>query len=179
MAVFKVDIEKVLGGEYWTNVYYVDVADLASAEAPALEIVACERAVTGDEVTFTKMRISDTIPDTDIYHTILLAEPGLRAVDTANLLALFNVVRVDFSANVGRPSRKYLRGILTEGDVAFNDIAPAFVTFMDDNYSAPMLLIDELCDVDGDTFEASLTYPYVAMRQLRRGNKRRTAPIIP
>jgi hypothetical protein len=178
MPVFKIDIEKQLGAEYWTNVYHCDVADLDAADDVALEVLDAERAIHHVTVTFTKRRVSDIVPNTDNFRTTPINLTG-ELNDPAALLPLFNVLRVDAVAQTGRPGRKYLRGCLTEGAITFDTIVPAALTTFDTGYSNAMDLITELCDEDGDPFIDWQSNPKVGMRQLRRGSKRRTQPIIP
>jgi len=121
MPVFKVDIEKQYGTEFWTNVYYVDAASLTLAHAVAAEIVNAEQEIHLVSVNFTKYRTSDLLPDTDQYISTALNSPGERGF-AGDPLPLFNVVRVELSVGIGRPGRKYLRGILCEGDITFNSI---------------------------------------------------------
>lgn len=178
MPLFKVDIEKLYQTEYWTNVYYVEADDVASAHVVGAEIAEIERQITDTDVTFTKYRTSDVLPLTDVFITTPLNVPGLRAND-AVLLPLFNVLRADLQTAIGRPSRKYLRGVLTEDSIAFNDVIPAMVTAMNTLYAEPLEGVEELRDVDGQTIDNVTINPKVGMRQLRRGSRRSVTPIVP
>lgn len=178
MPLFKVDIEKVYANEYWSNVYYLELDVLDGALTVANEIVAAERAIHKNFVLFTKVRVSDMIPGTDEYITGVLNVTGL-ATSESTLLPLWNVVRVDLTATAGRPSRKYLRGCIAEDNMSYDNLDPAFVTFINNNYVTPLVLIEELKDVDGQDLVDGACMPKVGMRQLRRGSRRRTTPIIP
>lgn len=178
-GLWVVDSEKVYQGEYWTNRYIVQAPDLAAAHAIAMGIVATERSAHQVQVLFTKVRTSDGQPNTDVYQVTNINEFGQRAA-TGDLLPLFNVVRVDFNVSGGgRPSRKYLRGILTESDISFNTIITGTVTSLETLYATPLAALTGFVDVDGQEIVSGQVYPNVAMRQLRRGSKRKAAGTNP
>lgn len=178
MPVFKVDVEKQLGTEFWTNVYYVDTPSLTDALLPMADIVVAERNITSNQVMFTKARVSDLVPGTDQFITTPLNQPGNVATE-GTLLPLFNVLRVDLGVGVGRPSRKYLRGVLHEAAVNFNTIEAASYASFQTAYADNLELIEELVDVDGQPIIDVTVNNQVGMRQLRRGSRRATQPIIP
>lgn len=168
------DIEKVYQGEYWTNRYIVAAPDLPSAVAIASQIVGIERAIYSNVILVTRYRVSDGQPDTDVYQVINVNLFGNMATPTTDLLPLFVVARFDFNtAGGGRPSRKYIRGTLTEGGIAFNTITPTTVTFLDTTYAAPLVALAGFVDVDGQEIVSGSVFPQVSMRQLRRGSKRK------
>lgn len=177
MALFKVDIEKSRGTEFWTNRYVVDQANLADAFLLGEDIVAAERQFHPSEVTFTKYRASDLNPSTDQFITGPISLPGLLTPGNS-ILPLFNVIRVDFAAGFGRPSRKFYRGILYESNTESGTILGALLA----SISASLLPLVEggnLVDVDGTPLSSVTPFSTIAMRQLRRGSRRRTTPIIP
>jgi hypothetical protein len=178
-ALFVCDIEKLYQGEYWTNRYVLAVADVAAGIGVGQQIAAAERNITLANVLFTKLRVSDAIPGTDNYSIHNINQFGLRPADPT-LLPLFNVLRVDFSTfGNGRPSRKYLRGVLAEGNIEFNTINYNSIEFYQNNYCVPLLAIPGFVDVDNQAFSAASPYPFVGMRQLRRGSKRKKdAPAV-
>lgn len=110
----------------------------------------------------------------------VIAIGGIGAIGSTTVaLPLFNVVRVDFRTSSGRPSRKYLRILLVPADVAGSGgILPSTVGYVTTDYSEPMALDTRFVDVDGEAFTGFTTYNMIAMRQLRRGSKRRLQPII-
>lgn len=179
MPLFSLDIEKSIPGEFWTNRYILNTPDLATAVTIGNQIVSIERAVHKPGVTFTRYRVSDVDPNTDLYSIVALALPGLAPANVSGGLPLFNVVRVDFNTGSGRPSRKYLRLPIAEDQQGDGILVPAFATFVQTNYSVPMLGVDQFVDVDGQPFISAATHQSVAMRQLRRGSRRRTQPILP
>lgn len=178
MAVWKVDIEKFYLGEYWTNVYYVEAATLDDAANIGNSIVPLEESVTLDDILFTKYRTSDLVPGTDNFVTNIINEFGDVVNDATVILPLFNVVRVDLSVGVGRPGRKYLRGVLNEGHIEFNALSSAIITFMNDNYCVPLATLGGIVLKDGTPVTSVVVNPNVGMRQLRRGSKRKAVPVI-
>jgi hypothetical protein len=173
-----IDVEKELLGEYWTNRYIVVAPDLAGATAAGLSIATMERAFHKTPVLFTKMRASDGQTGTDIYSVQNLNYFGQQAANGEHL-ALFNVMRVDFNVSGGgRPSRKYYRCPIGEGEQAsgkfliefLNGIAPSIQALVD---------FTPYVDVDGQPIVSGSVYPNVGMRQLRRGSKRATPPPNP
>lgn len=183
MALFKIDVEKRLDGEFWTNRYIVQAPELAAANASRMRIVDAERQFHRLEVEFTKVRVSDMVPGTDLYTVTPL---GLFGTLTKNgsYLPLFNVVRADFTAEgSGRPSRKYYRLPLCAGDVDSdyrisstlrNLIKDVLDGMLDDlaNDAIPMV------DPDNQALYPSVVFQPIAMRQLRRGTKQRSNPIL-
>lgn len=178
MAVWKVDIEKLMEGEYWTNVYYVEADTLEDASLIGNEIVGIEESITLDLVTFTKFRTSDLTPNTDVYITTIVNETGDVASGGQDPLPLFNVVRFDLSVPVGRPGRKYMRGVLADSTQNFNSLTPAMITVLNDNYAVPLAGLVGVVNKDGQALSTVTTFPFVGMRQLRRGSKRKATPVI-
>lgn len=176
-ANWSLDIEKVIGTEYWTNRYMLSNPSLESAILTAAAIVDAERAVHAAGVTFTRYRISDVDPTTDNFVIVPLGTAGLRIITTS--LPLFNVARVDFPAGTGRPSRKYLRLPIAEEDQDNGTFTSTFVSLINQNYGVVLGDIDEFVDVDGEPLGTGICQPKVGMRQLRRGSKKRNQPVIP
>lgn len=172
-GLWVIDSEKMFQGEYWTNRYIVAAADLAAASAAGNAIVGHERAITRTDVLFTKYRASDGQPDTDIYQVYNVNDFGTKAPN-GDMLPLFVVARFDFNvAGGGRPSRKYMRGVLSEGEITFNTIAGTAVTLLNTNFATPMADLAAYVDVDGQAISDGQCFPFVSMRQLRRGSKRK------
>lgn len=177
MSMYKIDILKAGHGEFWTNVYYVDTADITVAVNRGLLIAAAERGILLTSVVQERMRVSTMTPGDDIY-TIVPIE-GAGSVGDSAPLPLFNVVRVDLSASTGRPGRKYLRGCLGEMEVAGDILTTSFRAQVQANYVDEILSIDELRHVDGQTYQSGVVFNAIGMRQLRRGSKRKAGEIIP
>jgi hypothetical protein len=172
MAV-RLTVEKfhALSGEFWTNVYWLNQPTPDDALTHANDIVLAERNVTLPEVTFTKIRIDDGIENTEEWTTVVFNVPGLLTGQVGDPLPLFVVARVDFSvAGGGRPSRKYLRGVLTEGTMSFAAIASGLITALQAYANA--VAATSACDVDGQDIVSGAPHLQPAMRQLRRGSKK-------
>lgn len=175
MARWQIDIEKRLGSEFWSNRYFVE--DNGAAQTSVLDaadnLTEVERQFHASIVTFTRSRISTVVPGDGVYTIVPINLPGVRG--TTNVLPLFNTLRVDLQASVGRPSRKYYRGVLGESDIAGDavDTAP-FITLVDfqltnaiNNPEVPLV------DVGGGALTGVTIFPFVQMRQLRRSRRRR------
>ena len=167
-VTMQVDIQKRLGGEYWTNRYFLGVGSVGEAAGYVPDIVAFEKSIHSVQVLFDRARVSDGIPGTDTYVIVPLTGTGGVAVPEGPL-PLFNVVRVDFGVGGGRPSRKYYRCGLGDNLTAgpnwqlelIGDYQAAVNTFV--NGPVPY------CDVDGQIIISGTVFQSIAMRQLRRG----------
>jgi len=178
MPVYKVDIEKRYSNEYWTNRYFVEAPDMAEATDCAQFIVSLERAIHWNLVIFTKFRVSDNVPNTEVFNTVTLNLNGQQNLG-GEPVPLFVVARVDFSVANQRPSRKYLRGVLHEGSFNYTNVSQAIIDFIKNSYADPLVALGCVVDEDGNAFGVAGVSPFVGMRQLRRGSKRRENPIIP
>ena len=177
MPLWKLIIEKQFGTEYWVNDYYLDSADMAQADSDAQPIIDAEIAIHQVGVQFTKYRISTVVPDDDVFSNFALNVSGTRGA-AGDMLPLFNVLRVDITAASGRGGRKYLRGVLCEEDTTFNVINPGSITSFDTLYCNVLDGLSYLVKSNGVALVDATVYPNVGMRQLRRGSRRRTTPII-
>lgn len=176
MALWQIDVEKVLGTEYWTNVYHVDATSQADAATQGLAIALYEQDLHNVDINLTKYRVSPFPgPSEGTIYPLNLPGQG----PDGDRLPLFNVLRVDFAVTTGRPSRKYYRIGITEGEQVdgrltdaaregYEAVVLAFVNDPDIHY----------VDVDGQPIVQGTVYPLVGMRQLRRGTRRRTTPVI-
>ena len=174
----RLTIEMLYQGEYWTNVYWL-AGDIADAGSPAAAIINAQRAVTLGGILFTKFRVDDGVKDTDVFITAPINQFGLRSTGGNEMVALFNTCRVDFAAGVGRPSRKYLRGVLHEDDVQFNTIKASTLDFVKTTYADVVAAVTAYEDVDAEDITGGTVFPFVQMRQLRRKNKKKTTPSSP
>lgn len=179
MGRYSVDSEKLLNNEYWSNRYIVEADNLTEAITIASVIRAIEQDCCTTEVTLTKYRVSTTAVGDDTYQIMSDNITGTKSIDSGRL-PLFCRVRIDFNTvGGGRPSRKYWLPPLQESEVVNEMLETAARTFYNDNYLQPMLAVDGFVDVDGQLFNGGSVIPKVAMRQLRRGSKRKVLPIIP
>jgi hypothetical protein len=179
MPLFQMDSQKVYQNEYWTNRYILSATDLSTAVTAAGFIRAAERACHYDIVTLDKYRVSDMVQGTDVYQVISDNVAGTRASSGGQFLPLFNVIRVDFNTvGGGRPSRKYLRAPIGEGEQNGGVLDPAVITFYMNNFVTPLVALGNFVDVDGQAFSTGSVFRLVGMRQLRRGSKRKATPVI-
>ena len=181
MPVFQVDIEKSFSPTtgttvYWTNVYHVNTADQAAAVTAGQSIVTLEKTIHSTLTTFTKMRVRQYSVLSAAGTIVPLTGTGARS--TTGPMPLFNVFRIDFSVASGRPNRKFIRGPLAGSDNSSGAVTPSTVTTINNNYIAALLGLNVVVDTQGQPILSGVVYPYVGMRQLRRGSKRKTTPVI-
>jgi hypothetical protein len=170
-----IDIEKLLGGEYWTNRYIVAAASLADATDHGQSLTNRERGFHHSSVLFTRFRASDGIKLSDVYQVVNINAFGDQGA-TAATLPLFNVMRVDFNVvGGGRPSRKYYRLPISEDMQDNGNFTANHLANMQPHITGILTGVPEYRDVDGQVFINGTIYPKVGMRQLRRGSKRKTA----
>ena len=177
MARFQVDIEKSALGERWTNRYFVETSDITAATAAGNGLVAMEKSFHRNWVAFNTLRVRTTTVGDDIYTITPLTGTGAVSGAVAAALPLFNVLRIDLGATSGRPSRKYYRGVLEEADQAGGALDPAAY------YNAvsglkPSSGAAPWWTWDGQELITVAPHKMVVMRQLRRGSRRRTQPIL-
>lgn len=180
MAIYKVEIFKQWLGETWANVYHVSAATLEVAADAINRLAAMERQFHLDEVLFLYGRATDLVAGTDAYFTRPINDVGLRGVAT-DPLPPFVTLRVDIgTVGGGRPSRKYYRGVLQEGDTnrttllgSLGNIAQQAIDSAKSDLSG---LGIELVDVDGQVWADPSTYGRPQMRQLHRRRKKPATP---
>lgn len=177
MAVYQLDVEKEINGEYWTNTYFVNALEgFTEAIGIAGVVTDAERTFHGTLVRFTKYRLSIPGEADDRFYTEPINAQGLLGL--SEYLPLFNTVRVDFPAGFGRPYRKFYRGCIDEATTNGGQINIASAT--------AVALLSALGDIagliarkNGDFLGQGTIYPRIQMRQLRRGTRRRKNPILP
>jgi len=178
-AIGAIDIEKSAGTEIFTNRYLVSIGPASPTSGGLIAaIVAAEKLAMYNTVAFLRARHRTIVEGDDDYFITVLTGAGARLPGANPLIPLFNVVRIDFAANFGRPSRKYLRGCLSEADLNGMNIEATTTTGVLTQYKDAILAQDEIVDPQGDTFLSGQVIPQVAMRQLRRGTRRRTLPVL-
>ena len=174
--MFHIDIEKQLGSEFWSNRYICDMNSIAQGIVLAGDIVDAERLIHSGLVTFTKFRVSDL--DTELYQITTLNVQGQRS--NTDLLPLFNTLRYDLTADGGRPSRKFYRGCLGEADINGSAVSPISTAFVDALGALFKAGVEGqgIVGPQGEFLLQVVQHPFVQMRQLRRGTRRRTQPIF-
>lgn len=177
MPLFDVDIEKRLNSEFWTNRYIVNADSLGTAIGIAQIIVSAEQEFHGTPVTFTRYRVASTVVGDGVYTVQPIGQQGARALP-GQLLPLFNTLRMDFNAVSGRPSRKYYRGVLTEDDINGDTVNTGNFVGGAGSITALFTTVEEpqgIVDPQGERLVATVVWPFVQMRQLRRSKRRRNS----
>jgi hypothetical protein len=175
----QVDIQKVLGGEYWTNRYLISLAPgTTEAETCAMQIAEAERNLYPVSIRINRIRISTALEGDTVFQSWDPGYVGNRNPAPPFMLPLFCIVRVDFGAGLGRPSRKYLRGALHEDDVEGSALTQAFKNAVVNPYANTISGLACVVDPQGDDLNGFTVASLIGMRQLRRGSKRRATPVI-
>jgi hypothetical protein len=173
----RVTIQKFnsLTGRFWVN-RYLTTALVSAGGATIDGLVAAERAILRSESIITSARIDDNVEETDNYDTVSVNLNGQLTGEGETSMPLFVVARVDFDvAGGGRPSRKYLRHVLTEASSGLTSIAPTIITALN-NYAAAVVAVGTICDPQGNLFVDGVVWPYPQMRQLKRASKKKIIP---
>jgi hypothetical protein len=174
MPLFDAVITKFIGAQEWTNTYVVEAASITAARDIGVQIAAIEIDVHQTYVEFRRLRTSTRVPGDDTYIITNLIGNGTFSTN-GDALPLFNTVRVDLNAESGRPSRKYLRGVVSEGDQNFGQLGGVVIARAQ-AYGAALAALDGYVDVDGQQLISATVSTQVAMRQLRRGSRRSATP---
>jgi hypothetical protein len=170
-----VEFYDTVSAEYWTNRYFT--SDPYTAAGDTIDaLVAAHLPMLLNNCILTKVRVDDNVPDTDNFDTVGFNAAGTRTVGADHRYPLFNTVRVDFDVSGGgRPSRKYLRGALLEGDVNFTTLTSAIITPAN-TFADAIVAIGTIVDPQGNAFLDGVVWPAPQMRQLRRGSKKKITP---
>jgi hypothetical protein len=126
MPLFRATLRKACDApniprEGWSNIYYIQAADLAAAANEAEQLWHdYERTFHSIYAYCYEAYVSDLVPNTSVYTTVGIAPGFQRGVRNGGgeVMALWNAVRVDLTTPSGRPSRKFYHLPLSEGDVA-------------------------------------------------------------
>jgi hypothetical protein len=175
MPIYRLTVEKYLSAQaiYWTNVYHANL-EAGVPTSVASDLVAAERPLYNSEVIITKVSHDLVEVDSNYSEPLIVNLAGTRSV-TGDRMPLFVTARVDLRYEGSRPGRKYLRGVIYENDTTFTQIGSGLVTLLN-TYLTALLAIPSLCDEDGDDLTGGAVFLAPAMRQLRRGSKKKTTP---
>lgn len=174
MPVFQVDVQKRLVAEYWTNRYFVSDDTIAGASLVAEDIADAERLFHGNAVEFVSVRTSTVAEGDDTYVTTPLF--GFGELTLTDYLPLWNVIRVLFGGTGGRPYYKLYRGCLDESNVLGSVLSAPLITAVN---SACAVFSGVVTTGLGELLATGTVDPRVRMRQLRRGKRKRTTPVLP
>jgi len=125
MALFKIQMFKehpFMPGRAFSNSYIVAADTIAAAAAAVTPALTYEKKIFDGNFTITYARVSSLAPNDNVFTTVTLNEPGIRAT-SGETTPLFNTVRLDVNSTTGRPSRWHYRG-LHEGEMANNQVDP-------------------------------------------------------
>lgn len=180
MPLYTVDVQKVQGTEYWTNRYVVNAPSLGSASVTMEPLITLEVRIHTMNVRIDRARVRPLAAGGDTYIIIPYGfDGGYDGGPLSSQLPLFNVVRADLAVSEGRPSRKYYRTGLTESLVEGSTINEVYRAYVDGQIElARTTMGGAFVDVDGQGINSATVFPAMAMRQLRRGSRRRLQPII-
>lgn len=179
MPVWQVNIQKAVGGVFWTNRYFVEAPAIEDGIPIMQQLVTVERNVHLAYVDFISCRISKPGKEKPTeYITIALSGEGNRPAPAVVPLTL--TVRVEFYKGPHRPDLKYLRGVCEPTDWAnARNYTATFVSFMVTNYTLPMADIEGLVSIDAQTYKTIQCSPKISQHQLSRGTRKKTTPKIP
>lgn len=179
MVLMQLDIQKKLGTEFWTNVYHLEFVGTSQDQTAVDGIIAAERSIHSNFVNFVSARVKEAGSPHGYSQIIPLTGYGSYVFGGQDALPMFNVLRVDFSPVIGMPSRKYLRTLFTEAAVTGSEFIAEYVTFVQDHYMNAILQSPAPRNDHGFDLVSGSVKTTVAMRQLRRGSKRKIRPVIP
>lgn len=183
MPIFKIQSFKNITGSdrEWSNTYQVRAEFIEDVIAAITPLPNRERALHANNVTLSRVRISDSVPGTDVFVIVPFNLVG-TAYDAAafDTLPLFNTVRVDISvAGLGRPSRKFFRSPVGEQWIVDGNLDLTVVSLFNNQMNgliADMAAGDcPLVDPDNQLWQTAVTKVAVQMRQLHR-KRRRAVP---
>lgn len=164
MALFKCSIRKAVndaGGAFkWSNTWYVDTLSPLTAASIATNIwTQGERLFHKSRVFAYEVYVTSTLAGDEAFYTAAIdgdAAPGLL-VSAGDQLPLFNVVRVDLNVIAGgRPSRKFYRPTIEEGDQTNGNLTNTTLIQAIGTGLGMILAMPEVRDEDGNTFGTSV-----------------------
>jgi len=176
MAVFKVDIQTNYYGTFITNSYHVEAANLLTASNNGVAIANIQKTLIPSSVVIDTIRASTDALGDEVFYTRAVVIPGTRS-GGGDALPTFCRWRVDMSIGFRRPLRKFLLEP-TETDTTGGGFSNAALAFIQTAYCDPLVALGYVCGPDGTVINSAACNQRVGMRQLRRGSRRRTTPII-
>lgn len=176
MTIYRVTVEKFMAqvGEYWTNVYHWNDQS-GGAGIPMNALVDAERPLYPNTVLITKVSQDVVEVDSNYASPLIVNLQGTAAIGNNDLMPLFVCGRVDLMYEASRPGRKYYRAALHEQDTTVSAIQGPTLTRLQTCLTA-LLAIPGLCDEDGDALIGGAVFQSPAMRQLRRGSRKKNTP---
>jgi hypothetical protein len=179
MVLYECDIQKYDGDSYyWTNQYHIEAGDYTSALTTAVQITDIERTIHTTRVQYNALRVKLKGTPHGASQIQPLSGYGTYAATGSDKLSYWNVVRCDFAVALGMPNRKYLRTLMDEAMIFGLSLSNGYHDFIQTNYVLALLQVPGLRSNHDQLFVDGVCKPNVAMRQMRRGSKRKARPVI-
>lgn len=175
MPLYRLTVYKVLNaldGHKWVNNYWVNDTSAELALDRAEAIANIEKDIYCQAVNIYRLtaRLA-TGGDTSMRAVSI---DGDLDIDPANLIPLFNTVRVVLTDDVGRVESKYLRTLIFEANVQGFNISGELKDQIDELYCGPLLGILTLRGPNNEPITGITTQQLIQIRQT--GWHRRTRP---
>lgn len=171
---FRVQIDKSIGAQHWSNDYLLTTTDLIAAEGFGVILMAMERSIHGSVVNFNYVRTSTTLKGDRSFNHNPINLTGQIDYSGFEYLPLFNTVRVDLGTAGSDPARKYFRIPVLEVNQSNGQLTTAImasITAQVQNIlpggSNPVPLVT----TKGNVVVNASVHPQVQMRQLYRRGK--------
>jgi hypothetical protein len=155
MTIYRLTITKKLtsgndSGKGWSNVYHLNEASLAAAVLHAPTIVDLEKTIYPDNVQITRWSVHNPAVRGD-GQSDSVAVVGTRTTGTpATQLPLFVAVLFKFTVTTGRPSLKYLRLPLDEGEISNGVVDSAVLDAISTGWAVPLVADGAITDESGN-----------------------------
>lgn len=173
MARFRVEIFKRLNNETWENRWYIETVSFTTAPPLVDQIVAAERNIHSDQVTFTYARVSTIVEGDDLFLNLPINLQGqLAASTTGGLLPLWNVAKVYFAKDLQRPDYKLFRGVLGEGNTESGQVTASMVTTITNSFTPLVLLDPQIVFPESGTYTNVNTDNLIRQRDVHRRRRR-------
>lgn len=174
---YRIQIQKTLGADSWSNVYLTDDPNLLDAQDLSALLLTFEQHIHMDIVLFDFILISTFAPDDRVFRHLPINQPGL--VGPNPYLPLYNTARLDLTTSSSDPARKYYRLPIDEGQQSNGLIvggALATLTAAFNTYMVATSVLEHIVTNTGHTVVAGSFHAPVQMRQLHRKRKKKLVP---
>jgi len=170
----------------WSNRYFVEVPTIQDALDAGNGIWTVGEAVFHNALAFCYEIYANAVNDPPntpgTTQSVAAADSrGERvaiASDTLTLLPLWNVVRTDFPVVASRPSRKFYRIPLLEGDITSAQVDPDILIALQAGCSF-IAGLDIMRDVDGQDYTGGSVVKGLTSRRLGRDSAVNVPPAPP
>lgn len=175
--VYKVDIQTLHLGEYWTNVWHVNAAGLTEASDFGNDIAVIMAKLLPEYSAIVQILTTDVPTGGFISRQVSIL--GTRAQGAGDgPLPNWNRYLLSLVPASGYHGKKFL-GVVRESDTEAGKLNSTALTYIDTNVCQPLEALGCLCSPQGFSYlEVTVRQP-VGMRQLRRARKRTTPVLTP